>query len=1000
MPDSSKNQTCGINPRKADEDTKCIDVNLRFTNITKTSPNLNTHCVDCLHTPSQSWLDDTPPQDLENYDNYCIPSNLGSDYSDYPPEYLESPKTDPKEKVEVNLINPLPLTSNPSQSLNSINVNDRYALDGIKMMIDMGETSIRSHSGLKSGKTYSVGWLAKNHLKIKTVIYIGHLVSINTSTAIRLTNEFGIDFVSYQDLQHGQTPAGVATTFNSLPMVIEKLGHSNFDLVVVDETEGAAGFMASGTITNKSQAGQALRKLSEDSKIVLLSDAHMDVNTDAFQNAFFPIRDFITVKNDYKHWENVKYRWIDDRDKGIEWLKERLKSCKDKPLFVYFTSSALADETYAICKKDGLFDGLETLLASGSTSKGERVIDAKRDNSLFNTYNIVFGSPTLGIGLSIEADKNKPPHFKEAVVFFTRDKRTGDSKSAIQMPFRTRDIKLLTAVEVDQGEDDIDLNKELGMIRADAKNLQKLEGYLIGRATKDNEAKELLGWLSNSQITYEATIKANNMQDHVDYYENISKEFKRKGMIELPPLQIEVDGDEARKDFKEVRQEIKEADKRAVIHAEDKTVDEITAIEAMMAFRPESITDEELNSVRKHRLIENYIDTDYFKELNSQEAVEELEEVWKLQEKGIHNGRKNLQSALLPKLSIDRICNTWIAGIGQSKTMQRDIGTHSSAKLYATNALDKIILKYSGIQKKTDGTCSVEADININDKMLKTQEKGKFTTEIRQVMKSFNAVSELKISANLLKEEPARLLANLLKSRFKLAMTKTRYKKTPIIKRQSISKQAMKSPIYPVIAGILGANKEGRINIKRPIVVNESLLPQDFAKVMEKIAVKYNKTIKKGDKKRKRITKHQVENQPLKLFKNLAKELGITIDMKSKPSNWEITTEQVVLDNINLAASKGLDNLRNFDTKIGAELCFSDGGDINIETRDRLNITAEIENHIKTCLNQVALAKHHVVLREYIEIASQPVNPDKKLRPLALANLFLLRKAGLENSVN
>jgi hypothetical protein len=210
---SNKNQNEGITPFFCGEDTKCIATNANNSNSVKNT----TGFIPCgiintpqeSETPPQSWLNDAPPID---YDNLLIPndfddSNLNPEnndgLSDPDSEYsLDSfSGTKQEERVETRPVEPLIPSSKPVSGFNVVHVRDRYALDGIKQMIDMGETSIRSHADMKSGKTYTVGWLAKNHLKVKTVIYISHLISINKSTAIRLSKEFGIDFVSYQDLQ-------------------------------------------------------------------------------------------------------------------------------------------------------------------------------------------------------------------------------------------------------------------------------------------------------------------------------------------------------------------------------------------------------------------------------------------------------------------------------------------------------------------------------------------------------------------------------------------------------------------------------------------------------------------------------------------------------------------------------------------------------------------------------------------------------------------------------
>jgi phage/plasmid primase-like uncharacterized protein len=914
---------------------------------------------------------------------------------------------------EINFINNIPMVSKTTdissleslrQSINyqdaykriqmaqamdqsTVDICHCYSLEGTVAAIDLGITSIKLHQDMKAGKTFLVGWLQKHHPEINNTLYMSHLASINESTTARLSEIFGLTFVSYNDLEMGAHPEGVGTTFNSLPTVLHKMSTIAFDLVNLDEIEGAASFMAHGTISNRAQAGDALREVMQQAKIVIVSDAHMGANTETFLKTFIPHRIFTTIENHYQHWKGLQYTWIESKEEGLAYLKQRLLS--NEPIFIYFTSAELADKTYEMCRKEGLFEGKKTLLASGSTSRNPEVIAAKKHNHLFNQYHIVFGSPTLGTGLSIEGD-----HFHEAMVFYSRDLRTGNSQSALQLPFRTRDITNLVCVKVDNG-DYYSADAEIDRIIEDANNIVTLKNAMAKVAYNFNEVeRKAYEATSTLHAFYVAEIEANNARDYQHFFDNIQCEFDKKGMVNA--LNIEIPTTETiKEEMKAAKESLKKAEKEAILHAEDKTSNEIMALQATLSIAPESLTDNEVNALKKYDLHENFIHTDTFELLEEEAKIIALEEAWGLKEQGVDRSRRRIQAALMPTTAINRICNTWTAGIGESRLMQKDIASNSAVHLKATTEVDRLLMKYLGLIEDENGDIIMEDDILINNSIARGEKKGNFTINIKKLMKGFNAITSTRlITLTKIKRQPARLLANLIRDRLGITVKKIRKPQISVVKRQTINSEECAFPeLAAAIIKPLNLKENGRMSAKNHVEINATLLDESgfLAAITPEVREHYNHN-KSGTMKK--ITQKQIDDHPVSLFKRLASSLlGVRFEKIKAQDEWLIPTNQLVINNLNLASGKGLNNLLNLNSSISAELCLTQSDFIDEEIKRQLNITCSTEQHIKKCLKMIPVEHHHATMRTYIEKASEEKNSASRFTSLAQANLFLLDKA-------
>jgi putative DNA primase/helicase len=957
--------------------------------------------------PPLSWLNDAPPSDDYYFDDGQLITSSDIPDIDSPVQPVVAPLSDAFVPVVVpnqitaerkaGLINREELSPEDKKNyldakkqLRKMKSNGKsvakichkFSLGGLIAAIDLGYLSIALHQDMKSGKTYSIKWIKENHPDVNSILYISHLEAINSSTAKRL------GFTFYKNI-HSDNPEIIhftTTTLNSLPKVLEKINKYDFDMVIFDETEGVSQFLATGTITNKAQAGEAIKRVCKESKIVVLADAHMGKNTKAFQQEFIPNRNFITLKNEYKQFDGVEHFWLESRDDGFAYMKEALMN-SNNPLFIYSTSSALAYKTHEFCKREGLLNGKKVLLACDKTIDDPEVIAAKETPSLFNDYDVVFGSPTLGTGLSIEANKNEEPHFRNAICFFVKDDNTGNTSSALQMPFRTRDITMLACVAVDQVvQSDMDI--ALDISRQKFKSLSHIKELLIKDSYRNVESAEAHHLLSEIHMIYQSEIERNDIEDKHNYFKIIKSTLVAKGLkaIATPHFQPI---DNLKADLKEINATEREEAKQAVINAETKPAEEIIALRIADGFGTDVITKADRNSIKKYDLINNY-----FSEADISEITEEqLSDAYNLKEnKNLHTKRKNLQVALQPAKEVSAICKAWTSGIGISQIFMKDEASNNAVALQQITKLDKALLEVIDLQC-VDGMYYIK-EARIDNSSIDSATLRK----LKEVRRSFNAVSDSSMpSAKVFRNEPASAVTSLLKKRFNLQINKVSKPKLTIVERQRINLDDCEfNAIGEIIAETLSMNIDNDGLMKaRSVLINENSLQTFSQSLTETIVNQYNELFVPANKSHKKITPNQKDKNIKQLFVRLAKSL-LNIEftkIKDPDDEWIIASEQLVIENLNIAEQKGNNNLRNFYSKISAEKLITSDGAINSEAKELLGVTLEIEDHIKTCLSKIHPNRHHFVLRKFVEEASKKHDLESRFTPLALANKYLLGEA-------
>jgi len=150
------------------------------------------------------------------------------------------------------------LASESARYQHTITINQRYLADAVQKAFDAGHNHLVILSDMGSGKSYMLIDHIQRQAPNEVTLVITPLASLCQGNANRYAYA-GIDAVNYTELKEetAKTCQVVTTTYNTLPSVEKMLLAAGrvINIVAVDESEAGAQFLASGTITNKSEGG-------------------------------------------------------------------------------------------------------------------------------------------------------------------------------------------------------------------------------------------------------------------------------------------------------------------------------------------------------------------------------------------------------------------------------------------------------------------------------------------------------------------------------------------------------------------------------------------------------------------------------------------------------------------------------------------------------------------------------------------------------------------------
>ena len=650
--------------------------------------------------------------------------------------------------------------------INNLSVNTQYIGESMRKAIANNQrVFVRSDMG--TGKTYAMSDAITDSLPYGVVIVVTHLTSLVKGNEERITALLKQRGVKVRSAHYSDDTAIniadaqlVFTTLHSLHTVIERIGGaSRVSLAMFDESESVAQIMTADIMNDsRERVANALEALAlEGGKIVML-DAHLGSSTYAFCNAYLN-GGWLMLDNAYQRWAGNGYQWIKTDNKnaekaGIAKAAKLLKA--GKKLFITSGSKSQAIRIYNALKALGLIEGKAVLKAWNDGGSTE--LQACKDNhDLFNDYDVVIATPSVGTGISIEPRKGGP-NFDCVVSFIVRHKSTPDAVSAMQMPFRVRQTRenKIWLVECDYAPDSVNGLHEF-VIQRDVKKQIELMTALIEQHADAIENPTVRALIFSSNAGFAGAIALHKSDLWGNFWSTIDSEFGRKGITREADV-LAVDDEEVREADKAARAEAKEAELLGLFEANDLHENQAAAIEAKARFGTATSAADKL-ALQKYKLVSNYASDDYNKaDLKAFKALKAM------QKRGYMTGCARTANAQLTLTEINKIVKAWTV----DGARQKDATSMDAIRLKTEWKLDRILCDVIGLSC-TDGVYQITATtVQAGD--LTAKGNGRTINQrISDVLDDWNAThTDTRLNRKQLQDDAVTFVSKLLSNRLKI----------------------------------------------------------------------------------------------------------------------------------------------------------------------------------------------------------------------------------------
>jgi hypothetical protein len=650
--------------------------------------------------------------------------------------------------------------------INSLSVNTQFVGESMRHAIAENQrVFVRSDMG--TGKTYGMADAITDALPKGVVIVVTHLTSLVKGNEERLTLLLRTRGVSARIAHYSDDNAVdvadaqlIFTTLHSLHSVIDRIGGAGrVSLVMFDESESVAQIMTADIMDkSRERVANALDELSASGCKLVMLDAHLGNSTYAFCNAYLS-GDWVMLDNKYQRWAGNDYQWIKSDSKnaekaGIAKAAELLKA--DKKVFITSGSKSQAIRIYNTLKKMGLLENLKVLKAWNDGGSPE-LQSCKDNHDLFNDYDLVIATPSVGTGISIEP-RNGEPKFDCVVSFIVRHKSTPDAVSAMQMPFRVRKTRenKIWLVECDHAPDSVNGLPEF-VIQRDVKKQIELVTNLIDQYKDAIENPAVRNLIFSTYAGFAGAIALHKSDLWGNYWGTINAEFERKGIARDSDI-LAVDDDDIKDADKAARVEAKENALLELFEANDLHQEQAAAIEVKARFG-NAVSSADKLALEKYKLVSNYADDDY-----NPLDLKAFKGLKAMQKRGYMAGCNRIANAHLALIDINKIVKAWTV----TGNRQKDATSMDALKIKIEWKLDRILCDVVGISQTDDGY-QITAK-TIQSSHLTTKEKGHAVTRLlSEVIDNWNAThTEQRLNRKLLQEDALTFVAKLLSSRLKL----------------------------------------------------------------------------------------------------------------------------------------------------------------------------------------------------------------------------------------
>ena len=650
--------------------------------------------------------------------------------------------------------------------INSLYVNTQFIGESMRNVIeDNQRVFIRSDMG--TGKTYGMADAITDALPHGVVIVVTHLTSLVKGNEERLTLLLKMRGVSARIAHYSDDNAVdvadaqlIFTTLHSLHSVIDRIGGAGrVSLAMFDESESVAQIMTADIMDkSRERVANALDELSVSGCKLVMLDAHLGESTYAFCNAYLS-GEWAMLDNQYQRWAGNDYQWIKSDSKnaekaGIAKAAELLKA--GKKAFITSGSKSQAIRIYNTLKKLGLLENLKVLKAWNDGGSPE-LQSCKDNHDLFNDYDLVIATPSVGTGISIEP-RNGEPNFDCVVSFIVRHKSTPDAVSAMQMPFRVRQTRenKIWLVECDHAPDSVNGLPEF-VIQRDVKKQIELMTALIDQHADAIENPNIRKLIFGTYAGFAGAIALHKSDLWGNFWGTIDGEFERKGIARDSDI-LAVDDDDIKDADKAARREAKEEELLNLFEANDLHADQAAAIEVKARFG-NTISAADKLALEKYKLVSNYADDDY-KPLD----ITKFKGLKAMKKRGFIAGCNRIANAQLTLPDINKIVKVWTV----TGTRQKDATSMDAVRVKVEWKLDRILCDVIGISCN-DGVYQISKN-TVTQRDLTAKGDGRTINQrISDVMDEWNAThTDQRLNRKLLQDDAVTFVGKLLSSRLKL----------------------------------------------------------------------------------------------------------------------------------------------------------------------------------------------------------------------------------------
>jgi hypothetical protein len=547
--------------------------------------------------------------------------------------------------------------------------------------------------------------------------------------------------------------------------VVDKLGGADrAGLVMFDESESVAQMMAADIMGGaRERAANALDELSASGCKLVMLDAHLGESTYALANVFIG-GGWVMLDNQYQRWAGTECQWVRSSDTsqqdaekdGIAVLAEQLR--QGKKVFVTSGSKEQAIRIYNTLEQLGLIDGRDVLKAWINDGGSPELQACKDNHDLFNDYDLVIATPSVGTGISIEP-RNGEPNFDCVISFIVRDKKTPDAVSAMQMPFRVRQTleNKIWLVHCDHAPLSINGLPEF-VIQRDTRLMIEMQSNLIKKYGNEIANGDERLEIFKTYAYFKAAIDLHKSDLWGNFWGTINDEFARKGIVRDADY-LGLPNDAIKEADKAARLEAKEAAVLKLFEANDLHAEQAAAIEVKARFGNKVSAADKL-ALEKYKLVSNYADDDY-----NPSDLKAFKGLKTMQERGYMAGCNRIANAQLTLTDINKIAKTWtVAG-----TRQKDATSMDAIRVKTEWKLDRILCDVLNITL-TDNNYQIRTK-TIQPNNLTTKEKGhgSYKRLLSELIDQWNAThTEQRLNRKLLQDDAVTFLGKLLSSRLKL----------------------------------------------------------------------------------------------------------------------------------------------------------------------------------------------------------------------------------------